>query len=69
MATTFVDRLVSRFTLPPSGSLTVSFRDAAKMTGLSERTLRRLAASERLGTARVGTRVLIKMESLRSLVG
>jgi excisionase family DNA binding protein len=48
--------------------LAVSVEEAARLTSLSPRTIRRYVRSGRIQAARVGRRVLVPLESLRALV-
>jgi excisionase family DNA binding protein len=49
--------------------LTTTVKDAARRTGLSERTIWQAITDRKLSTIRVGTRVLIFEESLRAFLG
>ena len=49
--------------------LCYSVREAAKLTGLSTRTINRLIANERLRSTLVGGRRLIPTEALVNMVG
>lgn len=54
---------------PPGGSgLAVSLAEAARLLGVSERTVRRLAASGDLGTVTVGRRRLVPMAAIRTFL-
>jgi excisionase family DNA binding protein len=48
--------------------IAVGVGDAARMIGLSKRSVRNYAKSGRLATARVGRRVLIPVEALEALI-
>ena len=48
--------------------LAVDLREASRLTSLSVRTLRRYAQTGRLPVVRVGRRILVPLESLRTLV-
>jgi hypothetical protein len=49
----------------PTEILTVSFRDACAMTGLSDPTLQREVAAGRIEVIRVGLKRMVTMRSLR----
>ena len=49
--------------------LTCTVKEAASRTGLSERTIWQAITDRKLSVIRVGTRVLIPEESLRSFLG
>ena len=49
--------------------ITVTLQEAARLTGLSQATLRRRAAEGRLTLRRVGGRTLVIYESLARLLG
>jgi excisionase family DNA binding protein len=53
---------------PTDDRITVTLRDAARMSGLSRSTLLRRADDGQLKTVRVGGRRLVKVDSLRELV-
>lgn len=50
-------------------TLTSTVKEAAARTGLSERTIWQAITDGKLSVVRVGTRVLIPEESLRSFLG
>jgi excisionase family DNA binding protein len=50
-------------------TLTCTVKEAATRTGLSERTIWQAITDRKLSVVRVGTRVLIHEESLRSFLG
>lgn len=54
---------------PPPNSLAFTLHDAARISGLSQATLRRRAAEGRLRLLRVGGRTLVAGDSLRALLG
>jgi excisionase family DNA binding protein len=47
--------------------VTVSVKDAIRLTGLSERSLRRFIAAGRLRSTKVGTRRLLNYEDVKAL--
>jgi excisionase family DNA binding protein len=55
-------------TTQPITQLSVSLHQASRMTGLSERTLRRLVARGTLQSKKVGARRLVSFEALSKLV-
>jgi excisionase family DNA binding protein len=52
----------------PITQLSVSLRQASRMTGLSERTLRRLVARGTLQSKKVGARRVVSFDALSKLV-
>ena len=64
---------MTKITIPPAQHdlerLGVSVKTAAKMLDVSERTMWTLAKEQKIRTARVGTRVIFSVESLREFVG
>lgn len=48
--------------------LTVTIREAQRLSGLSRTTLHRLAVTKKLRTAKIGKRTLIDFASLRALL-
>jgi excisionase family DNA binding protein len=60
--------MFSQMTQPPTQPLSVGLRQASRMLGVSERTIRRLIASGALHSKKVGSRRLVSVESLERLV-
>ncbi len=52
----------------PRDPLTVTIREAQRLSGLSRTTLHRLAVTKKLRTAKIGKRTLIDFASLRALL-
>jgi excisionase family DNA binding protein len=54
---------------PPAHALAYTLEDAARVSGLSQPTLRRRAAEGRLTLVKVGGRTLVHADSLKRLLG
>jgi excisionase family DNA binding protein len=69
MPNTFIARLAQIAFPQTSQNLSLSFDEAARVTGVSQRTLRRLADRGQIKTAKLGSRRVVSYESLKQLVG
>lgn len=68
MTNTVLNRLAAQLVNPAPRSLSIGFADAARLTGVSQRTLRRLAAQGKLRTTKLGARRVVSVASLQELV-
>jgi excisionase family DNA binding protein len=53
---------------PPRDPLTVTIREAMRLTGLGRSTIYKLIGAKKLKLRKIGTRTLIIFESLRELI-
>lgn len=65
-----IDRLVGGIqdALIERAIVTVSVRDAVRLTGLAERTIRKFIAEGRIRSTKVGAKRLLKYEDVKRLV-
>lgn len=56
------------YDIAPGGRLAYSPREAATVTGLSDRSIRYLLSTGRLGHVRIGRRILIRASDLEALL-